>query len=105
MLVFGPLSFVRRDADAHSERVVWSSRQAVNSQQLVAVRVRSPRRSRPDTSEESQMDFLFAASDMNQGAQTALGDGVKADSYPDHPGERPSKAAHIKWVKIWVRLP
>ena len=47
------------------------------------------------------MDFLFAASDMNPGAQTALGDGVKADSFPDHPGERPSKAAHIKWVKKW----
>ena len=47
------------------------------------------------------MDFLFAASDMNPGAQTALGDGVKADSFPDHPGERPSKAAHMKWVKKW----
>ena len=47
------------------------------------------------------MDFLFAASDLNPGAQTALGDGVKADSFPDHPGERPSKAAHMKWVKKW----
>ena len=47
------------------------------------------------------MDFLFAANDMNSGAQTALGESVKADSFPDHPGERPSKAAHIKWVKKW----
>ena len=40
VLVFGPLSFVRRDADAHSERVVWSSRQAVNSQHVTLTSTR-----------------------------------------------------------------
>ena len=46
------------------------------------------------------MDFIFSANDGGSG-QTVLGSNVKSDNLPDHPGERPTKVAHKKWVTSW----
>ena len=46
------------------------------------------------------MDFAFLANESSAG-QTAGGTNVKSDTLPDHPGERPTKAAHIKWCQRW----
>ena len=46
------------------------------------------------------MDFLFVAHDGVTGS-TDLGSDVKKESFPDHPGERPSKVAHKRWADKW----
>ena len=46
------------------------------------------------------MDFLFVAQDGVTGS-TDLGSDVKKESFPDHPGERPSKVAHKRWADKW----
>jgi hypothetical protein len=47
------------------------------------------------------MDFLFVANDQSAGSQTELGNDVKKENFPDHPGERPSKVAHKRWATKW----
>ena len=45
------------------------------------------------------MDFAFAASDSGHGGADGT-EGVKSDgTFPTHPGEKPSKVAHVKWIK------
>ena len=46
------------------------------------------------------MDFLFLANESSAGHSVG-GTNVKAETQPDHPGERPTKAAHIKWCERW----
>jgi hypothetical protein len=47
------------------------------------------------------MDFLFVANEQSAGSQTELGNDVKKENFPDHPGERPSKVAHKRWATKW----
>ena len=47
------------------------------------------------------MDFLFVAHDGATGPASDLGSDVKKESFPDHPGERPSKVAHKRWALKW----
>ena len=47
------------------------------------------------------MDFLFSVNESSAAGQTVSGTNVKADTQPVHPGEKPTKAAHILWCEQW----
>lgn len=77
--------------------------EAVRSQQLVAVR-RST--TCPETSRQvhyfiSEMDFLFVANDGSTDQSSDLVGNGNIKTFPEHPGERPSKVAHKRWATKW----